>query len=215
MVKLGVCLRAAVLLARVLLACALFALAPSARADGDFQYTVTFDAFNAYGMYTSYSFDTTSLLGTTSVSIDPSDVRIIAAPNTGGDVTYNTESFSASSSAFSFSLIAQSGPDPCAGAFTNFNCITTSGSGEFISPITSPGTYQFDSVDISKYVIGGGLFDEVHTPNQYDLYSSNVSLTVTPEPTTGFLVGASFLLCAAVVWRRKTRMTLRTFPPII
>jgi hypothetical protein len=130
MVKLGKIRRAAVLSVRLLPISSIFVigLAPSARAD-DFQYTLTFDTFNAYGMDTSFSFDTTSLLGTTNASIDPSDVHIIAAPNSGGDVTHNTESLTASSSGFSFSLIARSDPAPCAGAFTNFNCINAWGTG--------------------------------------------------------------------------------------
>jgi hypothetical protein len=213
MVKLGKIRRAAVLSVGLSLISSIFVIgsAPSARAD-DFQYTVTFDTFNAYGMYTSFSFDTTSLLGTTNVSIDPSDVHIIAAPNSGGDVTYNTESLTASSSGFRFSLIGRSGPDPCAGAFTNFNCINTWGTGEFTNPITSPGTYQFDFVDLSKYVIGGGLLDEVHTPQQYDLYSSNVSVILTPEPNSGLMFGGCFLLCAGVALRRKLLISWRTIP---
>ena len=164
MVKVAGNLRAAVLSARVLLVCSLFAigLAPSAGADF-YQYTVTFDPLNATCavrdcLYTKFSFDTTSLLGNASVSINPSEVQVIAAPHEGFDVTNFITNLNVSSSSFSVVWLSKIGPvsDGCFGELTNFNCFNSAGNGTFLNPITSPGTYQFDGIDMTDYKIGAG-----------------------------------------------------------
>jgi hypothetical protein len=56
--------------------------------------------------------------------------------------------------------------------------------------LRAPGTYQVNFVDITDQVIGGGTVFEYHTPADSSLYSSNVSIVVTPEPNSGPMVGA-------------------------
>jgi hypothetical protein len=85
-------LRVAVLLARVLLVCSIFAvgLAPSAKAD-EYQYTITFDPFdplNLTGLSMSATFEATSLPGSTDLDVDPSSVHILNSPHAASFVDY-------------------------------------------------------------------------------------------------------------------------------
>jgi hypothetical protein len=205
---------AAFLFARIVFVCALFAigLAPVARAD-TYQYTVAFDSLNSTGLYTSFSFDTTSLLGSASVSIDPSDVHVIAAPHEGFNVTNEIQNLTVSSNSFAVTWLAIIGPVSagCLGSFTNWNCYNSIANGSFLNPITSPGTYQFDSISMGDHLIGGGQLLEYNPGNSPSL-EGKVSLMVTPEPNSGLMFGGCVLLCAAVALRRRTRVQWRATP---
>jgi hypothetical protein len=202
MVKLVLNFTVSASLARALLVCYVVTIgfAPSAKAD-DYQYTVTFDPSNSTGLSTTFAFETTSLLGSATVSIDPSDIQLIAAPHAGSVI----QSLEANNQGFAVDWLLIRNPSLWSSEHcSNANCVSDDAAGTFLNPITAPGTYQFNFVDMTDQVIGGGTAFEYHTPADSSLYNSNVSIVVTPEPKSGPMVGACFLMCAAVVLRRKT-----------
>jgi hypothetical protein len=212
MVKLEGNRRAAVLSVRLLLVCSflMIGLAPSARADG-YQYTVTFDPSNSTGDSFSISFDTTSILGSSLVTIDPGDVKVLNAefqglPASGfyvlGDITVRDDYFAVT-------LQRERCPGGC-NNISNYLDDQITGNAHLLNPITSPGTYQTPDItggsQMQYYVVGGG------PPFTYVDPGATVTLMATPEPNSGLMFGGCFLLCAAVALRRKIRMLWQTIP---
>jgi hypothetical protein len=200
--------RAALRFFRVLLVCSLFAigLAVSARAD-DFQYTVTFDPSNVTGDSFSVSFDTTSLLGSTTVNINPSDGHVVFGPHPNEYVS----DISVSDNIFSVVITSERCPGGC--GIPGYLDDVTTGTASFLTPITAPGTDQITDPfllnQMTDHVIGGGDISE------YPNTAATVTLMVTPEPSTWLTAGSAFLLCVAFVMRRKIRSGSQTMPKIL
>jgi len=184
--------RTALLLARVLLVCSLFVmgLAPSSRAD-DFKYTVTMDPTNRTGLFTSFSFQTKTLIGSDLESIDPHKIHMLEGPLPGSVL----ESFSIDNQSLAAHFVQPcSVTERCEEGIVGAGDDWTDESAHLISAMTSPGTYQFDFMDITNLVVAGGGVD------QNDRFQDgSVTLLVTPKPKSGlesrvgqFSSGASF-----------------------
>jgi hypothetical protein len=202
--------RAAVVLARLLLVCSLFAigLGPAARAN-EYQYTITFDPLNLSGLSMGVMFDAASLPGTFGLAIDPGSVQILNAPDPGSTVS----SVSVFGDFVSVELRSETCPGGCDG-IPGYLDHRTVGDASLLNPIAGPGTYQFGpSSDqqtvystLSEFVVGGG-------PGTGPVnLEGSVTIVVTPEPNTGLMFGSCFLLCAAGALRRKIRRPAANYP---
>jgi hypothetical protein len=74
--------------------------------------------------------------------------------------------------------------------------------------ITGPGVYVPDVTELrdhwfGDYPLGESYRDTVNRDGINAPFADSISVVATPEPNTGFLVGACFLLCAAIAFRRK------------
>jgi hypothetical protein len=208
MVKVAGNRSAAVLVARFLLVCTLLAIGftSNARAN-EYQYTITFDPMNLSGLSMSVKFDATSLPGSTGLNIDPSDVQIFNSPYAAPYV----ESVSVQNNSLSLAIDMQTCPGGCDG-IAGYLTRRDVGIVDLLNPITGPGTYQFGSNDLNTYgtleewVVGGGSPIGIFNPE------GSVAVMVTPEPNSGLMIGACFLLCAAVALRRKIRRPVANYP---
>jgi hypothetical protein len=195
--------RVVVLSARLLLVFSFFAigLAPAARAEG-YQYTVTFTDNTGMGFSAAVTFNTSSILNSSSTFIDPSDVQVLEAIQ--GD---SLDGLIFSGQNFDMDFTA-----PCSA--TVQGCTITPGQGNeidnyrgvFNTPVTAPGTYSFDLVDMTHSVDGG--------PFTQNYFPGSMTLVMTPEPNSGLMFGSCFLLCTAVALRRRIRIPWRTVPKI-
>jgi hypothetical protein len=209
MVKLERNRRASVLLARVLLVCSFFAvgLAPSAKAD-EYQYTVSFAGASSFDLGgATVTFDTSSIINGPTV-IDPSSVQVLEAPQ--GDSLVSL--FLNAGDFFSMSFFAPCGTTypnsrPCTN-IANQNNEYDSYQGSFFTPVTAPGTYSFDEAVVEEEVIGGTILQDGGVP-------ATLTLVATPEPNSGLMFGACFLLCAAIALRRRLPSSWRTIPKIL
>jgi hypothetical protein len=177
------------------------------------------------------------LLGDTPVNIDPSDVQVVEAPTDyqpNGDsaishlvgLTYQAGGVQA----HFYDEVNTPNTSVC---YSGVCTITTSHFQRddnyvlnFSNAITAPGNYVPVEANLFDSTLGTGQYlGESHntysdvngivcgvTCNPTGAEIDGLSIVATPEPNTGFLVGACFLLCAAVAFRRKIRSHLRTIP---
>ena len=191
----------AVVLARLLLVCSLFAigLAPAARAD-EYQYTIAFDPLNLSGLSMSVMFDAASLPSSSALAIDPGSIQILNAPDPGSTV-YNVSLYG---DFVSMELRSETCPGGCDG-ISGYLDHRTVGDASLLNPITGPGTYQFGPTSdqqtvystLSEFVVGGG-------PGTGPVnVEGSVTIAETPEPNSGLMIGTCFLICTVIVLLRK------------
>jgi hypothetical protein len=233
MIKVAGNRRAVILFARIFFVWSLIGVAADSRAMADdvpsYQYTMTFgwlDSQSGFHLNMELRFVTHGLLGDSTVNIDPNDVQVLEAPVAGQP----SGSFVASH------LIGLTADDATYQAHFYNGLNTTAGSFErddnyglfYANAITAPGDYipvmaqlvdtthgtgQFLGESYTEYNDHNGIVCNV-TCDPTGVEIDGLSIVATPEPNTGFLVGACFLLTVAVALRRKIPSYLRTIPRI-